>query len=62
MCQVRQEDDGKFMMCTKYGKWMHGRCTKMKRLTLTLAKGFICKLCVDAMEGIVEPSEENIIF
>ena len=29
-----------------------------KRLNSTLAKGFICELCVDTMERIVEPSEE----
>ena len=29
------------VMCTKCGKWVHGRCTKMMRVTLTLAKGFV---------------------
>ena len=46
------------MMCTKCGKWVHGRCAKMKRVTSTLAKGFVCELCVYAKEGIVEPGEE----
>ena len=46
------------VMCTKCGKWVHGRCAKMKRVTLTLAKGLVCELCVDTMEGIVEPGEE----
>ena len=46
------------VMCTKCGKWVHGRCARMKRITSTLAKGFVCKLCVDTKEGIVEPSEE----
>ena len=27
-------------------------------MTLTLAKGLICKRCVEAMKGIVEPAEE----
>ena len=31
---------------------------RKKRLTLTLAKGFICELCVNTMERIVEPSEK----
>ena len=31
-------------------------------MTLTLTKGFVCRLCVDAMEGIVEPSEELSFF
>ena len=49
-------------MCTRCGKWVHGRCAKMKRVTLTLAKGFVCKLCVDTKEGIVEPGEEISFF
>ena len=32
------------VMCTKCGKWVHGRSTKIKRVTSTLAKGFVCKL------------------
>ena len=43
---------------TKCGKWVHGRCEKIKRAISTLEKGFVCELCVDTMEGIVEPSEE----
>ena len=34
------------VMCTKCGKWVHGRCAKMKRVTSALAKGFVCELCV----------------
>ena len=30
----------------------------MKRVTSTLAKSFVCKVCVDTKEGIVEPGEE----
>ena len=33
----------------------------MKRVALTLAKGFVCKLCVDT-KGIVEPGEEITFF
>ena len=50
------------VMCTKYGKWVHGRCTKMKRVTSALAKGFVCELCVDTQEEIVETSEELSFF
>ena len=32
------------VMYTKCGKWVYGRCTRMKRVTLTLGKGFVCKL------------------
>ena len=47
------------MMCTKCGKWVHGRCAKIKRVTSTLAKGFLCELYVDTIKGIVEPGEEK---
>ena len=45
------------VMCTKCGKWVNNKCTKMKRVTSTLAKGFVCELCVYTKEGIVEPEE-----
>ena len=50
------------VMCTKCGKWVHGRYAKMKKVTSTLAKGFVCELCVDTKEGIVEPGEEIPFF
>ena len=50
------------VMCTKCGKWVHGRYAKMKRMTSTLAKGFVCELCIDTMEGIVEPREKILFF
>ena len=34
----------------------------MKRVTSALAKGFVCELCVDKMEGMVEPDEELSFF
>ena len=46
------------VMCTKYDTWVHGRCAKIKRVTSTLANGFVCKLCVDVKEGTVEPGDE----
>ena len=52
----------KSMMCTKCGKWVHGKCAKMKRVTSTLTKGFVCELCVDTKKGIVEPGEEISFF
>ena len=45
-------------MCTKCDKWVCDRSVKMKRMTSTLAKEVVCKLCVDTLEGIVERSEE----
>ena len=46
------------VMWTKSGKWVHRRCAKMKTVTSTLAKGFVCELCIDGKKGIVEPGEE----
>ena len=46
------------VMCTKCRKWVHGRCVKTKRVASTVAKGLVCKLCVDRKGGIVEPGEE----
>ena len=50
------------MMCTQCGKWVHSRCAKMKRVTSTMTKGFLCELCVDTNERIVKPSEEISFF
>ena len=36
--------------CTKCGEWIHGRCTKMKRVTPYLARQSICKRCKAAEE------------
>ena len=35
---------GNLVMCTKCGKWVHGRWAKMKRVNSPLAKDFVCKL------------------
>ena len=35
------------VMFTKCGKWVPGRCVKVKKVTSTLAKGFVGKLCAD---------------
>ena len=46
------------VMCAKCGKWVHCICVKMKRVTSTLAKDFVCELCVYTKEGILEPGEK----
>ena len=50
------------VMCTKSGKWVHGRCAKMKWVNSTLAKDFVCELCVYTKEGIVGLGEEILFF
>ena len=34
----------------------------MKRVTSSLAKSFVCELCVHTKEGVVEPGEELSFF
>ena len=34
----------------------------MKAMSSTLAKGFVCELCVYTKEGIVKPDEELSFF
>ena len=49
-------------MCTKRGKWVHGRCANIKRVTSTLAKGFVGKLCVYTKGGVLKPGVELSFF
>ena len=50
------------VMCTKFGKKVHGRCAEIKKITSTLSNCFVCKLCVDTKKGIVEPGKEISSF
>ena len=50
------------VLCVKCRKWIHGRCTKVKRVTLRLGKNFVsgrCKKQVD--DGLAEPVEKLCI-
>ena len=40
-----------YVLCKQCGKWIHGRCAKMKRVTTSLAKGFVCVMCRNIAEG-----------
>ena len=42
--------------CTQCTKWMHGRCTKMKKVTNSSARQFVCR-CTDVGDGMEEPVE-----
>ena len=46
------------MLCVKCGKWIHGRCTKVKRVTPKLGRDFVCGRCEKGDEGLVEQVEE----
>ena len=43
--------------CTQCMQWMHGRCTKMKKVTCSSARDFVCRRCTDVGDGMEEPLE-----
>ena len=43
--------------CTQYMKWIHGRCTKMKKVTCSSARAFVCRRCTDVGDGTEKPVE-----
>ena len=46
------------MLCVKCGKWIHGRCTKVKSVTSRLGRDFVCGRWKKQADGLVEPVEE----
>ena len=49
------------VLCTNVVNRCMGRCAKMKKVT-TLAKGFKCERCVEAIKAIVAPAKELTIY
>ena len=49
---------GCLVQCNNCGKWIHGQCTKMKRITPSQARLFVCVKCELRLEEKVEPREE----
>ena len=47
---------GNLVSYTKCGNWVHGRCTKIKRLITKLAMHFVCSRC----SGIMERTEKSM--
>ena len=43
--------------CTPCMKWIHGRCMKMKKVTCSSARQFVCRTCTDVGDGTKEPVE-----
>ena len=43
--------------CTQCMKWIHGRCTKMKKVTCSSARDFVCRRCTDVGDSTEEPVE-----
>ena len=46
------------VLCVKCGKWIYGRCAKVKRVTLRSGRDFLCGRCKNQVDGLVEPVEE----
>ena len=43
--------------CTQCKKWIHGRCTNMKKVTCSSARHFVCRRCTDVGDGTEQPME-----
>ena len=43
--------------CTQCTKYIHGRCKKMKKVTSSSARRFVCRRCTDVGDGTEEPVE-----
>ena len=46
------------VLCVKCGKWIHGKCAKIKRVTWRLGRDFVCGRCKKQADGLVELVEE----
>ena len=49
--------DGAEIKDTTTTKWIQGRCTKMKKMTCSSARDFVCRRCTDVGDGTEEPVE-----
>ena len=51
------------VLCVKCGKWIHGRCAKVKRVTPKLGGDFVsgrCKKQANGLVGLVEELCEEV--
>ena len=46
------------VLCVKCGKWIHGRCVKVKRVIPRLGRDFVCGRCKKQVDGLVELVKE----
>ena len=49
-----EASNGKFSVCVKCGKWIHGRSRKVKRGTLRMGRDFVCGRCKKQADGLGE--------
>ena len=58
MWYLWEATNGKFSVVSECGKWIHGRCVKVKRVTPRLGRNFVCGKCKKQVDdGLVEPRE-----
>ena len=41
-------------LCTKCDQWAHGECSKLKKVTPSAARFFVCSKCDKAINGVGE--------
>ena len=46
------------VLCVKCGKWIYGRCAKVKWVTPRFGRDFVCGRCKQVDDGLVETVEE----
>ena len=46
------------VMCTKCNEWIHGRCAKLKKVTISSARLFVCENCKNPSVGAEGSVEE----
>ena len=46
------------VLCVKCRKLIHGRCVKVKRVTLRLGRDFVCGRCKTRADGFMDSAEE----
>ena len=52
---------GNSVLCTVCKKWIHGRCTREKRVNTRLAQDFMCSRCkMKAREGADQVEERSL--
>ena len=57
-CGICANRVGSDAVCsTQCTKWIHGRCTKMKKVTCSTAYHFVCRRCTDVGDGTEELEE-----
>ena len=58
MWNMWQKGDCKLSAMYISEQWIHGRCLKLKKVTPSVAKFFVCSKCDKATNGVVEVQQE----